>query len=30
MIDRQAISAIRDREVAHFIAANPQSKAQAD
>ncbi|MFM2237010.1 MAG: hypothetical protein RL209_1044 [Pseudomonadota bacterium] len=30
MIDRQAISAMRDREVAHFIAANPQSKAQAD
>jgi glutamate-1-semialdehyde 2,1-aminomutase len=30
MIDRQAISAMRDREVAHFIAANPKSKAQAD
>jgi glutamate-1-semialdehyde 2,1-aminomutase len=30
MIDRQAISDMREREVARFIAANPKSKAQAE
>jgi glutamate-1-semialdehyde 2,1-aminomutase len=30
MIDRQAISDMREREVARFIAANPKSQAQAE
>ena len=30
MIDRQAISDMREREVARFIAANPKSKVQAE
>ena len=30
MIDRQAISDMRAREVARFIAANPKSRAQAE
>ena len=30
MINRQAISAMRDREIARFIAANPKSKAYAE
>ena len=30
MIDRQAISNMREREVARFIAANPKSKVQAE
>lgn len=30
MISRAAITAMREREVAHFVAANPKSKAQAE
>ncbi len=30
MIDRNAIAAMHAREVAHFVAANPKSKAQAE
>ncbi len=30
MIDRAAIEAMREREIARFIAANPKSKAQAE